>query len=708
VINITFTQKDLNLIINDIIINVVDNVSDITDANVGSILRQLIESISIELDELYTQLNNVYEGTRVDTATGEDLEQIGKIVGINRKTGTQALSNVSFIRNSPATSDFTISSGLIISTQPNTGDTQYRFLTSSNTTFYSSITDEEVEFKEGIYDYRLSERFIGETSSVNITGLTSSSTTTYIINTDFGIVEDYNNFLVNVSTIVEIDDCDATTDWNESDDAQATTTSTDKKEGTNSLNLGKNGTSTVNATYSKTLGSVVNGSNKDLVLWLYITDTTTLNKIKNVKLWIGSGGSITNSYEFVIQNSTLATGWNMYRLQTSTASTIKNSNPNASSYNYLRIKLITNNTTDTITLGNVKMDYWHFATTESYEGDIIRWTDDGTKPDDGSDVEVDYTPLSREVECVAEFVGSDYNVGRKKIVYQVSNIANINNVSNYTVMSGGTDEEVDVDLKQRILYATELKGKATSESIRQAILGVNGVASCTVDDLPLRSATSENHLFSSATTTYQLDREVLYLNSATSPTNITIAGTASSTSTLFTYGTDYSAVYDSNGVITSEIEWQSGGTSPDDTTVFFVDYEYNWLGHAIAFVSGTENPIPSSVETNVLSAIEESRSAGITVSLTTPSIVTIDVTCSISADSGSGYTYNDLYENVGLAIEEYIDNLEVGEDVYLAQLYRVITGVVGVENVTITTPASDTVISSSEIARSGTITVNEI
>ena len=705
----TFTEKDLQEIIADIIINVVDNVSEVTDANVGGIMRQMIESIALELEELYGQLDDVYSGSRIDTATGTDLEQLGKLVGVTRKAGTQALGDVTFVRNTPAGSDFTISSGLIISTQPNTGDEQLRFLTSSSTTFYASISDEEHTFKGGIYDYQLDERFIGNTTSVEITGEISASSVTFVNISDFNIIKSFDDFLVSPTTITTIDSCDATTDWTESDDADAVTTdSSSKKQGTASLNLGKSGTSSVNATWSKLLGTTVSGTSKDLVMWLYFANQTEIDKVDYIKIWLGSGGGITNSYEFKLNGSSLSTGWNLYRLQTGSASTIRNGTPSTSSYNYLRLRILTNNTSDTITLGNAKMDFWHFGTTYAYEGDIVRWSDTGNKPDNSSVFETDYTPLSREVECVAESVGEKYNVNKKKITYHVSNIPSINTISNYVVMSGGTDLEIDSDLKQRILYATELKGKATSEAIRQAILAVDGVASCTIDDMPERSVTSETHLFTSGTTVYKLDNEVLSLDSVTSPTNLIVEGLAGATTVTFLYGTDYTARYDDNGTITSELEWQAGGTSPDNNTLFYVDYTFDWLGHVTAFVSGVENPISASVLSNIEDAVDESRAAGITVTITEPTIVYVNVTCEISPNTAEGYVFTDIQTNVEEAIQNYINELETGVDVYVAELYAVIMGVTGVKNSSISLPASDVTITASQIAKAGVVTVTEI
>lgn len=702
-----FTTKDLNDIVSDILINIVNNVDEVTDVNVGAVLRQIVESIAIELESVYGNLSSIYDGTRIDTATGDDLDQIGKIVGIARKLGIKSLGDVTFKRNTPAISDFSIAAGLIVSTQPNTGDEQLRFVTSSPTTFYSSIAGESHLFVEGIYDYRLDERFVGNSSSVAINGTVSSSPYTFTINTDFGIVGDFDDFLVDVSTIEVLDRCEAL-DWTETDDADVATLSVVRKEGSYSLNLGKSGTSSLMATYYKTLVSTVAGANKDLVLYLYFDSASVINKIDYIYVWAGSSGSISNSYRFKIAGRTLVEGFALYRLQIGDASTTRFGIPALNSINHLQIQIVTKNSTDTITLGDIKMDFWNFSDTSDFEGDVVRFTDAGTKPDSETDFEVDYTPLSKEVQCVAEDIGAKYNVNKKKIIYQVSNIANINSISNYENMSGGSDKELDDDLRERIIYATELKGKATSESIRQAILAVEGVTSATVEDLPSRSVSSEVHLYSSGTSVYKLDNEVLSLDSVTSPSNIIIAGTVLGSPNTFIYGTDYTARFDSYGAITSEIEWLALGTKPDDGTTFTADYSFDWLGHVTAFVSGEEAPLPASVLTDVNSAIEESKAAGIVVTVVEPTAILIPVTADITVDSVAGYTFSSIEQDIEDAIYNFINGLGVGENVYIAKLYEVIMGVAGVKNASISSPASDVTINTDEIAKPGTITLSEI
>jgi len=146
----TYTKKTLDEIKANIVLNLMNNVDEINDANIGSIVDMIVTSLSQELEEQYDDLDVVYQGTRISTATGDDLEEIGAVVGVDRNEGSEATGYVTFIRNSPASAQFTITQGSIVSTQPNTETTQYKFTVDSDTLFKTSISGEEHLFVNGV------------------------------------------------------------------------------------------------------------------------------------------------------------------------------------------------------------------------------------------------------------------------------------------------------------------------------------------------------------------------------------------------------------------------------------------------------------------------------------------------------------------------------------------------------------------------------
>jgi len=692
-----FDIKSQQEIINDMLLNIVTIIDDIDDVNVGSVLRTLTEALGIELSQLYEQLQNIYDGTRIDTSTGDDLDNLGKLLGIVRKQGTKSVGNVSFIRQTPATVDFTIPASTIISTQPNTEDPQLRFLVDTTTTFSAEITAESHKFVNGLYDYVLDERFMDSISLLD--GTVSSAPFTFTENTDFEIIKNFTGVIIDPDTVVVLDDCDAISNWNNSTGADPVVLdNTEYRQGTGSLKLGKLTALDDTIYYHKVLSTLKDISDLNGLVWLYIKDTATLNKLKEIKLTVGSGGSIINSYSLKFNQSALAVGWNKIKTDFTLTTIDRQGFPNESAINYLRLTITTNNISDLLASGDMNMDFWIGATTEDYKGDAISWLATGTLPDNGTDFNTTYKPLSKEVSCEAENVGITYNVAKEKIIYKVSFVSNIDSVRNYDAQLGGTDTEIDDDLRERILYATELLGKATVESLRQAVLGVEGVTSVSVDDMPLRSrgAETHEHISYATTPTLKLDYEVALDN-----TNFEVRGTRGATPITFIKNTDYY-------MEDTTIIWVDDTKDPDDGTLVETDYDYRWLGHVDIFVAGTSTPLPVSIQANIQTAVDDTRSAGIDVTWAEPIIVTIPITVNITARTGEGYIYDDVAVEVNDAIELYLNIKETGADVLIAEIIDVVMSVEGVYNTTVSLPGADVIINVDEIARPGTITVNEI
>lgn len=88
----------------------------LSDRNPGSVVRLLSESFSVELAVLSKQLENVYRAGFLDTAERRDLDQLVRLVGLERRTRANAVGAVVFSRNSPATADITIAAATRVST----------------------------------------------------------------------------------------------------------------------------------------------------------------------------------------------------------------------------------------------------------------------------------------------------------------------------------------------------------------------------------------------------------------------------------------------------------------------------------------------------------------------------------------------------------------------------------------------------------------
>jgi uncharacterized phage protein gp47/JayE len=694
-----YTIKEQENIINDMLVDIVTNVTKVNDLNTGSVLRTLTESLAQEIYYQYQQMQNIYDGTRISTAEGDDLDNLGTIVGITRTEGNQAEVDVTFERESTVSSDFTIPAGTIVSTQPNSSLGQLKFVTLADGTFDASITDEEVTFNNGFYNYKLSERKIGDI--ITLTATVSSSSEDLTKGSDFSIVEDFEGYLPDNSDITTIDDCE-TADWSDSTDATADAlNSTNYKEGSNSIDLGKSGTASIDAYYSKTLASVKSITNKQVFFWFYIKDATELAKFDNLKIRLSSDTTPTNNYYEFTLNDSLETGWNYYVLDyTQTGDRTRTGSPNTDQIKSLRIHIETNNTTDTITSGDIGMDFWFISEAEYYRGDIIQFNDAETIPDDGTTFYIDWKPLSVDITCQAEEIGEEYNLSQDVIIYKVSTISSINTINNYVSSSGGQDEESDTDYRARIQNAAAVAGNATTTALEQSILAIPGVNSVLVNDLPEKSSTDEPHVYNSSVDLYKLNNEIVTLDDSSSPTNFDIKDSAGGSS-AYTYGTDYTVDTD-----TSEIDWSVGGTNPTSGNFFYVDYDYNWLGHVEIIVAGEASPISSDVQSDVDDAINETKAAGIQVTWTEPTINYINITSTVTVDTDAGYNSSTVKTEVQTAVINWLNAMEIGEDVLISEYINTVMNIDGVSNVSITNwdgdtsaPFSDVTIDNDEVAR---------
>jgi uncharacterized phage protein gp47/JayE len=83
----------------------------VTDLNVGSVVRTLLESVSREIAMLYAQLNLVYDAGFVETASGASLDRVAALVGITRYPAGYAVGAVTLTRSPSAIGDITIPAG---------------------------------------------------------------------------------------------------------------------------------------------------------------------------------------------------------------------------------------------------------------------------------------------------------------------------------------------------------------------------------------------------------------------------------------------------------------------------------------------------------------------------------------------------------------------------------------------------------------------
>ncbi|ODS41182.1 hypothetical protein BEH94_09605 [Candidatus Altiarchaeales archaeon WOR_SM1_SCG] len=89
-----------------------------------------------------------------------------------------------------------------------------------------------------------------------------------------------------------------------------------------------------------------------------------------------------------------------------------------------------------------------------------------------------------DVFAVSEVPGKQGNVNAGAVTVMPKPPVGIEYVINKNDILTGSDEESDYDLKKRAKHALEAAGKATYNSLKTAVMGVEGVNSAVVEDMP--------------------------------------------------------------------------------------------------------------------------------------------------------------------------------------------------------------------------------
>jgi uncharacterized phage protein gp47/JayE len=698
--NMGITIKEQDDIINDILIDLVENVTRINDLNPGSVIRTLAEALAQETYLQYEQLKSIYDGTRILTATDDDLDNIGAIIGVKRIDGGYASGLVTFIRNSVATSNFTIPSDTVVSTQPGLTNV-YQYTTTENATFNATIPSEVHSFYSGVRRYKLSQRLIGAITS--LTGTKSSAFKSFVKDTDYAIKSLFEGYIVtDNSSIVVLDACSSTAGWTGSTDAIAVgLEGTDKIEGTNALKLGKSGTTQEFLYYTKELSSTTDIESKKVFVNLKILDQTALDKIEKVNIYLSSDTTPTNNYyKKVIDVDDLSIGWDEYVIDYLTDSNITRlGSPNPTQIKSIKIEFELPATTTVFTSGDILLDFIYASTADYYTGDIIEFISYSRYPDDSTNMTFNWKPLSLDINCIAEEIGADYNVSKDSVIYKVSSVPYINSVNNYVSLTNGTDIETDDNYRQRIQNAASSPGKASINALENALLSIPGVVSVIVDDLPERTIEDEAQIFNDNTLKNKLLNEVAFVDDNVTPTNILVTDTFGGTAD-YTYVTDYE-LDDNNYIV-----WNSGGTNPTHEDIFYVDYQCNWLGHVEILVAAQTFPITQTLSDLIDEVILETKAAGVSVTWKEPDVVQVNIECDVTVNTDAGYNSDTVKEEVQSALINWLNNMQINENVLLSEFYKIVMNVSGVSNVEIVdwngdtvAPFSDITIASTEIAR---------
>jgi uncharacterized phage protein gp47/JayE len=302
---------------------------------------------------------------------------------------------------------------------------------------------------------------------------------------------------------------------------------------------------------------------------------------------------------------------------------------------------------------------------------------------------------STDVNVTALVAGAAGNVAANVITYLATPVSGITSITNLSPTSSGTDTETDDDLRDRAKHAVEVSGNATVSALTYAILGIDGVGSCTIYDLPQRTVTNEQHTYVTGTLTYALNQPEV-IDDGTFAIVGTFTGAPGHT---FLKNTDYQV-----DTANDQVVWLGPGSKPDNGTIFYATYHRQALGEADAVVAGVVIPMSGPILANVVATIALHKSAGILVNVIEPTLVLQNV--SATATIKSGYDPTATKALITTAITNLLNTQPVGNTLYKAEIVQSAMNVAGCENIVVSTPASDVTVTSTQVIRAGTITVS--
>lgn len=120
--------REFETMVDDTLQRIVDANAGITNIMPGSVVRTIVEALLAETDIQNYMIDEIYKAMNIDTATGEDLENIVEILGVTRKSATYAEGIVKFGRSDEYSTDIAIQYAQMVSTKQNSNGDIYEFI----------------------------------------------------------------------------------------------------------------------------------------------------------------------------------------------------------------------------------------------------------------------------------------------------------------------------------------------------------------------------------------------------------------------------------------------------------------------------------------------------------------------------------------------------------------------------------------------------
>lgn len=315
-----------------------------------------------------------------------------------------------------------------------------------------------------------------------------------------------------------------------------------------------------------------------------------------------------------------------------------------------------------------------------------------------------------DIPARAESPGSAGNTAINTTTVTLSTLAGISAVTNPTPFTGGVDQETDDQFRARIVEYTSTLARSTRNALefrakqaevngRRVVLAkalqspyyAPGSATLLIDD---GSGTAES--FASTIVDEDLITSATGGESRFYVDNFPLRGSAwtvtldpaSGPTVVLTPGTDYLVVAPWGLVQLSPTAFPSGLAAGDRLYIGPYTYYTELVAEAQRLIDGDPaDPVN----------LPMWRSEGVVITVKVPTVITVNVACSIVTTEG--FARDAVRSLVQQAIAAYIASLNIGDDVILAAMIERAMSVAGMLDVVFTSPASNIAIGDEQLAR---------
>jgi len=328
------------------------------------------------------------------------------------------------------------------------------------------------------------------------------------------------------------------------------------------------------------------------------------------------------------------------------------------------------------------------------------------------------------IAAVAEEPGEDGNVATNTIIKFVSKLAGVDEVTNLAAFQFGSDEESDDSFRARIKAYVASLARSTITALESAVLGEQDP---TTGATVLFVKAIEDMVNRGIVTVYIDDGSGSAESTTTVTGEIVTAGLAPGDTAVggeTQLNLDEKPIKESLGItVTSDVRGVLiGGFSYAVANDYWVNSASGQINFkAPGLTAGEQLTADYSPYTGLIAYAQKIidgdpndrtnfpgvRAGGVLVYVRTPAVQTI-TPINVTLTVNDSYDQVTVQNEVKEAIKNYVNTLGISGDVLVSALYQTIMDVTGVNNVIITSPATDVIILDDQIARTsdGDININ--